>query len=221
MGLLQVLGPVMVGPSSSHTLGAMRIARFARKFSSSLPREVVFLLHGSFAKTADGHGTKKALLAGILDLDYDDERIVESYELARRLGLKFSFESVDLRDVHPNTVRIRFLSDEWHEIEGCSIGGGSIKITRVDEVECELGWNYDTLIILNKDEPGALMKILSCIEANIANLYLRRINMLQQLAVAILELDESRYDAEKLGKLDVVLKHYFVPKDRLLGVSGA
>jgi L-serine dehydratase len=217
LGLLDILGPVMVGPSSSHTLGAMRIAKFARKFVATIPREVAFLLHGSFTKTCEGHGTKKALLAGILDLSYDDERIAESYNLARQQGLKFTFELADLGDVHPNTVRVRLFSDEWHEIEGCSIGGGAIRITKVDEAECELDWKYDTLIVVNRDEPKALMKILSCIDANIANLYLRRINVLQQKAVTILELDESKYDAEKLRKLDVVLEHYFVPRDQLLG----
>lgn len=175
------------------------------------------MLHGSFTKTCEGHGTKKALLAGILDLSYDDERIAESYNLARQQGLKFTFELADLGDVHPNTVRVRLFSDEWHEIEGCSIGGGAIRITKVDEAECELDWKYDTLIVVNRDEPKALMKILSCIDANIANLYLRRINVLQQKAVTILELDESKYDAEKLRKLDVVLEHYFVPRDQLLG----
>jgi L-serine dehydratase len=195
----------------------MRIAKFARKFVATIPREVAFLLHGSFTKTCEGHGTKKALLAGILDLSYDDERIAESYNLARQQGLKFTFELADLGDVHPNTVRVRLFSDEWHEIEGCSIGGGAIRITKVDEAECELDWKYDTLIVVNRDEPKALMKILSCIDANIANLYLRRINVLQQKAVTILELDESKYDAEKLRKLDVVLEHYFVPRDQLLG----
>jgi L-serine dehydratase len=195
----------------------MRIAKFARKFVATIPREVAFLLHGSFTKTCEGHGTKKALLAGILDLSYDDERIAESYNLARQQGLKFTFELADLGDVHPNTVRVRLFSDEWHEIEGCSIGGGAISITKVDEAECELDWKYDTLIVVNRDEPKALMKILSCIDANIANLYLRRINVLQQKAVTILELDESKYDAEKLRKLDVVLEHYFVPRDQLLG----
>lgn len=217
MGLLQVLGPVMVGPSSSHTLGTMRIAKFARKFAATLPREVVFHLHGSLAATADGHGTKKALLAGILDLDYDDEKIAESYSLARKVGMKFNFEEADFGDVHPNSVRVRFLSDEWHEIEGSSVGGGAIKITRVDEAECELNWEYDTLIIVNKDEPKALKKILSCVGANIANLYLRRVNALHQRAVTILELDEPKYDVNKLRRLEVVVNFYFVPKDRIPG----
>jgi len=217
LGLLDILGPVMVGPSSSHTLGAMRIARFARRFAATMPRKVVFVLHGSFTRTCEGHGTKKALLAGILDLSYDDEKISKSYNLARQNGLKFAFESADLGDVHPNTVRVRFFTDEWHEIEGCSIGGGAIKITKVDEVECELDWKYDTLIVVNRDEPKALMKILNCIDVNIANLYLRRVNLLQQKAVTIIELDGSNYDVEKLRKLDVVLECYFVPKDQFLG----
>ncbi|MEN3008905.1 L-serine ammonia-lyase, iron-sulfur-dependent subunit beta [Pseudothermotoga sp.] len=218
MGLLQILGPVMVGPSSSHTLGAMRIAKFVRKFISNLPDEVHFVLHGSFAMTAEGHGTKKALLAGILDLDYDDERIAQSYTLAKQIGLKFSFEVADLGDVHPNTVRVKFHHNGlYHEIEGCSIGGGAIRIKKIDDVDCDLNWNYDTLIIINKDEPKALMRILSCVNANIANLYLRRINILQRRAVTIIELDESKFNVEKIRNLDVVFEYYFVPKDHLMG----
>lgn len=218
MGLLEILGPVMVGPSSSHTLGAMRVAKFVRKFISDLPKEVHFILHKPFAIAAEGHGTKKALLAGILDLDYDDERIGQSYSLAKQAGLRFSFETADFGDVHPNTVRVRFYFNGcWHEIEGCSIGGGMISIRKINEVDCNLNWNYDTLIVVNKDEPKALMKILGCVESNIANLYLRRINALHQRAVTIIEMDESKFKAEELLKSNVVFECYFVPKDRLPG----
>ncbi|MEJ5229620.1 MAG: L-serine ammonia-lyase, iron-sulfur-dependent subunit beta [Pseudothermotoga sp.] len=214
MNLLEIIGPVMVGPSSSHTLGAMRISKFVYSMMGAMPRTVQFFLHGSFAETYRGHGTDKALLAGIMGLRYDDERIKESYSLARMKRLEFSFEKTDLGAVHPNTVRIRA---QWpgyeNEVEGCSIGGGMIKITKINGIDCDLSWRYDTLIIVNKDEPGALSKILSRVNTNIANLYLRRMNLLQSKALTIIELDSPIERSSDLLKVDSVLECYFVPKD--------
>ncbi|MGJ8455295.1 L-serine ammonia-lyase, iron-sulfur-dependent subunit beta [Pseudothermotoga sp. U03pept] len=214
MNLLEIIGPVMVGPSSSHTLGAMRISKFVYSMAGVMPRVVQFFLHGSFAETHKGHGTDKALLAGIMGLKYDDEKIKESYSLARMRGLEFSFEKADLGAVHPNTVRIKA---QWagyeNEVEGCSIGGGMIKITKINGVDCDLNWHYDTLIVVNKDEPGALSKILNSVNANIANLYLRRMNLLQSKALAIIELDSPIDKISDLLKVDSILEWYFVPKD--------
>ncbi|WP_041081138.1 L-serine ammonia-lyase, iron-sulfur-dependent subunit beta [Thermotoga profunda] len=217
MNFLEIIGPVMVGPSSSHTLGAMRISRFVYKMIGQVPKQVDFLLHGSFAKTFKGHGTDRALLAGIMGLRYDDERIKDSYLLAKKIGLNYFFTVTDLGNVHPNTVKIKIQTDKnQHEVEGCSIGGGAIKITKIDDVECNLSWHYDTLIIVNKDEPGALSRILSGIRTNIANLYLRRINLLQAKALTIIELDSPVENFQELSKLSPVLEYYFVPKDDFL-----
>lgn len=217
MNFLQIIGPVMVGPSSSHTLGAMRISKFVYKMIGQIPKQVEFSLHGSFAKTFKGHGTDKALLAGILGFKYDDERIKDSYFLAREMGLEYSFSVADLGNVHPNTVKIRVQTQKnQHEVEGSSIGGGVIKIIKIDDVECDLSWQYDTLIIINKDEPGALSKILNKIKANIANLYLRRINLLQAKALTIIELDSPPESFDDLFGLSCVLECYFVPKDDFL-----
>lgn len=217
MNLLQIIGPVMVGPSSSHTLGAMRISRFVHKMIDQVPEYVEFYLHGSFAKTFKGHGTDKALLAGILGLKYDDERVKDSYSLAKEMGLEYSFIATDLGNVHPNTVKIKVQTPkDQHEIEGCSIGGGAIKIVKIDNVECDLAWQYDTLLVVNKDEPGTLSKILSRIKANIANLYLRRINLLQAKAITIIELDSPPENFDEILDLSCVLECYFVPKDDFL-----
>lgn len=217
MNFLQIIGPVMVGPSSSHTLGSMRISKFVYKMIGQIPKQVEFFLHGSFAKTFKGHGTDKALLAGILGFKYDDERIKDSYFLAKEMGLEYSFNIADLGNVHPNTVKIRVETQKnQHEVEGSSIGGGAIKIIKIDDVECDLSWQYDTLIIINKDEPGALSKILNKIKANIANLYLRRINLLQAKALTIIELDSPPESFDDLFGLSCVLECYFVPKDDFL-----
>ncbi|MBO8161477.1 MAG: L-serine ammonia-lyase, iron-sulfur-dependent, subunit beta [Thermosipho sp. (in: Bacteria)] len=214
MNLLKVVGPVMVGPSSSHTLGALRIARFVYKFIEGRPEEVSFILHGSFSKTYKGHGTDRALLAGILGLRQDDPEIKNVYEIADKFNLKYRFLFEDLGDVHPNTVRIRVLKDGMtHEVEGSSIGGGDIKITFIDSVPCELSWDYDTLVIVNRDAPNALKSILSTIKVNVANLYLRRVNLLQERALTIIELDEPINNLEEIRKLPCVFECYFIRRD--------
>ena len=107
MGIFDILGPVMVGPSSSHTAGAVRIGGFARKLLGCAPESALIQLHGSFAATGDGHGTPLALLAGLLGLAPDDERIPAAEALAAERGLAYRFEPADLGDVHPNSVRLR------------------------------------------------------------------------------------------------------------------
>ncbi|AEH51936.1 L-serine ammonia-lyase, iron-sulfur-dependent subunit beta [Pseudothermotoga thermarum] len=211
MKLTEILGPVMIGPSSSHTLGAMRIARFVNKLLGYIPKKVEFILHGSFAKTGFGHGTDKALAAGMLGMNYDDERVKDAITIAKERGFDFRFFKKDLGDVHPNTVLIKVL-DTAQEIEGCSVGGGAIRITRINGVKCDISWEYDTLVILNKDKPGVLSRITTLIKANIANLYLRRISFLEEKALTIIELDGS-VDISELKKLDCVLECYFVPRD--------
>ncbi|WP_448375165.1 L-serine ammonia-lyase, iron-sulfur-dependent subunit beta [Fervidobacterium sp.] len=191
MGLLEVSGPVMTGPSSSHTLGALRIARFVYKLMG-IPDSVVFALHGSFALTYKGHGTDRALLAGIIGLKADDPRVKDAYKLAKDVGLKYEFEFADLGDVHPNTVLIKAQKgDLYNEVEGSSIGGGAIRITKINGVDCSLAGDFPALVIVNKDRPGALKGILDCIGVNIANVYLRRVNALEGTALTIIELDEN------------------------------
>lgn len=191
MGLLEVSGPVMTGPSSSHTLGALRIARFVYKLMG-IPDSAVFTLHGSFALTYKGHGTDRALLAGIIGLKADDPRVKDAYRLAKDVGLKYEFEFADLGDVHPNTVLIKaHKGDLYNEVEGSSIGGGAIRITKINGVECSLAGDYPALVVVNKDRPGALKRILDCINVNIANVYLRRVNALEGIALTIIEIDEN------------------------------
>ena len=106
MNLFDILGPVMVGPSSSHTAGAVRIGRMARALLGQTPVQAELLLHGSFASTGEGHGTHQALIAGLLGLTPDDSRVPDSFALAQERGLEFHFGTCDLRDVHPNSVLV-------------------------------------------------------------------------------------------------------------------
>ncbi len=215
MGLLEVSGPVMIGPSSSHTLGALKIARFAYKFSG-IPDEVVFALHGSFASTYKGHGTDRALVAGILGIKADSEEVRKAFEIAEEKNLKYHFVVEDLGDVHPNTVAIRMKKNGIdNEIVGASIGGGAISIIAINGIPTALTGDYPTLVILNKDIPGALESIIRNISVNIANMYLRRINALKGEALTIIELDEdiSQEDIELLRSLPAVKELYFVRSD--------
>ncbi|NPA74625.1 MAG: L-serine ammonia-lyase, iron-sulfur-dependent, subunit beta [Euryarchaeota archaeon] len=192
MSLLDVVGPVMVGPSSSHTLGALRIARFVYKFVGGMPDRVEFVLHGSFADTGFGHGTDKALLAGIMGMHADDERIRDALRIANEKRLDYSFSVEDLGDVHPNTILVRANKNgKMTEIRGSSVGGGEIEINRINDCECSLSWEFHTLVLVIKDVPGAMGQILGDVRVNISNLYLKRIDALRKIAVGIVETDEE------------------------------
>lgn len=210
MGLLEVSGPVMIGPSSSHTLGALKISRFVYKLVG-IPERVSFVLHGSFALTYKGHGTDRALLAGIIGLKPDNPNVKNAYVIAKEKGLIYSFEFEDLGDVHPNTVIVKaWKGESYNEIEGSSIGGGAVTITKINGVECSLTGEYPTLVVTNKDRPGALKDILSCVKQNVANVYLRRVNALQGIALSIIELDDNprKSSLKCLKRLDCVIEMY-------------
>ncbi|MBP1889265.1 L-serine dehydratase [Clostridium moniliforme] len=161
VGIFDILGPIMIGPSSSHTAGAARLGKVARAVAGDEILEVTFYLHGSFAKTYKGHGTDRALVAGILGMEPSDKRLRNSLEIARDKGLKFSFVESDLGDVHPNTVKFVMLtkSGKTREVVGSSIGGGSIKINEVNGNKVEFTGDYPTLIIGQKDVPGVVSKV--------------------------------------------------------------
>ncbi len=216
MAILEVLGPVMVGPSSSHTLGALRIARFSYKFTRGIPQRVKFILHGSFAETHRGHGTDKALLAGILGMRPDDENIKNAYRIADKLGIKYEFSQDDLGDVHPNTVLIETeRNGKMYRVMGSSVGGGEIRIVQINDVSCDIGWEYNTLVVVMKDLPGAMAHILKSISKNIANLYMRRVNVVENKALAIIEFDEkiSKDDLKNLENCQYVYEFFYIPRD--------
>ena len=179
MRLFDVLGPVMTGPSSSHTAGAVRIGLTARKLLGEPPAEAEILLHGSFAATGRGHGTDRALVAGLLGMQPDDEAIPRSFALARAAGLRFSIGSVVLRGAHPNTALLRLAGPSGRKLEvmGASIGGGRINICQIDGITTNFGADHDTLIVHNLDTPGHVAAVTGCLSAreiNIATMQLYR-----------------------------------------------
>ena len=172
MRLFDVLGPVMIGPSSSHTAGAAKIGYTAQKLLGDLPVEADIGLYGSFATTGKGHGTDRALVAGLLGLRPDDPRLPDSFALAEQQGMKFRIHPVELRSGHPNTAVLTLKSRTGRvlSMKAASVGGGRIRVTEIDGVPADFGGDSNTLIIHNEDTPG-------CIAEVTASLAMRRINI--------------------------------------------
>ena len=160
MALLDQIGPVMVGPSSSHTAGACRIALLARHCLLTPVRSARFVLHGSFAKTAKGHGTELALVAGLCGAFPDDPRIRDAFDLARDQGLEYEFAVADLGDVHPNSVRIEANADgESLSLLGSSLGGGIVQVSQVNGFDARFSGSYYTILALHHDRPGVIARV--------------------------------------------------------------
>lgn len=177
--VFDIMGPIMVGPSSSHTAGAVRIGRMARTLLGEKPVKAEVYLHGSFAETGVGHGTNKALIAGLLGLAPDDLDIPNSFELAAERGLAFTIDEADLRDAHPNSVQMELVGrgDGRLSIQACSTGGGRILVNRLDGVDVSFTGDYHTLIVQNMDNKGNLADVttaLSLARVNVANMSLNR-----------------------------------------------
>ena len=173
-----VIGPNMIGPSSSHTAGANVIGYLARKLAPGEIGEVTFRLYGSFAKTYKGHGTDKALLGGILGFRSDDERIVNSFALAREQGLAFSFvPDTEETEVHPNTADILMhcTNGKTMSVRGESLGGGKARICRIDGVEVDFTGQYHAMLVIQNDRPGVLAHITHCLSESMVNIAFLRL----------------------------------------------
>lgn len=179
VSLLDIIGPVMVGPSSSHTAGACRIGLFARGLLAGQPESAQVELHGSFARTGVGHGTDRAIAGGLMGFAPDDERLRESLELAEKNGLKITFSNAKLRgDHHPNTARITVnRGSQTSRIIGSSLGAGRILITDIDGFPVDITGSYPTLIFVARDEPGIVAAVSAALAAegdNIASMRVSR-----------------------------------------------
>jgi len=202
MRLFDVLGPVMTGPSSSHTAGAVRIGWMARKLLGDRPVRADIGLHGSFALTGRGHGTDRALIAGLLGMQPDDARIPDSYELAKEAGLEFRFSAINIRGAHPNTVRLSLTGAKGRTLDmtGESIGGGRICVRSIDGITANFTGEHNTLIVHNQDMPGHVSAVTSALtqrHVNIAYMQLYRSNE-GGYAVMVLECDQRI--PEDIGK---------------------
>lgn len=212
MNLFDILGPVMVGPSSSHTAGAVRMGLVARQLLGEEPTEAEIILHGSFADTGEGHGTDKALVAGLLGFTPDDERIPVSYTLAGEAGLRFTILRREIRGAHPNTALLTLKGENGAEtsVQCASIGGGRIRVEKLGGVDVSFSAEQNTLIIHNNDVPGIVAEVSSRLAGqgiNIATLQLFR-DKRGGKAVMVLEIDQplSREAAELIAAHPNVLR---------------
>lgn len=179
INIFDMMGPVMVGPSSSHTAGAARIGNMGRTLLGEEVARADIGLHGSFAETGFGHGTDRALLAGLLGMKPDDLRIPNAYEEANREGMAYSFRTVELRDAHPNTALLELTGKSGKQLtlQASSIGGGAIVVNKIDGIDVNFTGDFNTLIVRNQDESGsvaAITSILSQVHINVANMSVNR-----------------------------------------------
>ncbi|RLQ95781.1 L-serine ammonia-lyase, iron-sulfur-dependent subunit beta [Falsibacillus albus] len=196
--VFDIIGPVMIGPSSSHTAGAARIGRVARSLFGREPKWADISLYGSFAKTYKGHGTDVALVGGLLDFDTFDERIINALEIAKEKKMKIKFREEEAISDHPNTARIK-LGDDLGELElvGISIGGGKIEITELNGFQLKLSGHHPAILVVHNDRFGAIASvsnILAKYELNIGQMDVSRKEK-GQMALMTIEVDSMIDDA--------------------------
>lgn len=193
MNVFDILGPVMIGPSSSHTAGAARIGLITRSLLGAPAVKAEIVLHGSFAKTYKGHGTDRAIVAGILGMKTDDDCLRFSLETAKEQGLSVTIITRELEGAHPNTAEITLTDKKGKTVclRGCSVGGGNILITRINGMEVSLTGQYTSLIVLHRDAPGTIASVTDIMArrgVNICNFRLARQTKGGQ-AIMTIELD--------------------------------
>jgi L-serine dehydratase len=193
--VFDMIGPVMIGPSSSHTAGVVRIARAAVKLLGGVPEEAEITFYNSFAKTYEGHGSDRAIVAGLLDFKADDKRIKESFDYAEKAGMKFTFKSIgNASTLHPNTIKLVLRRSRTQvEVVGESRGGGLINIAEVDGFKADFSANLHTIIIKAGDVKGSIAFIATVLaqdECNIATMSVSRKGK-NDVACLVIEMDSG------------------------------
>lgn len=195
MSIFDIVGPVMVGPSSSHTAGAVRIGYICYKLIDEPIRKVEIGLYGSFLATGKGHGTNMALVAGLMGMKPDDNRIPDSLNIAKERGMQVTFGVSDLKEAHSNTAQLRLTGVTGRKLEvvGESIGGSRINIAKIDGIDTNFSGDYPTLVVHNIDQPGHVSEVTSMLahkSVNIAAMQLYRSNRGGE-AVMVVECDQE------------------------------
>lgn len=195
LSVFDIIGPCMIGPSSSHTAGALRIALMARKLVKHSVRTADFILYGSFSRTYHGHGTDRALVGGILGFQTDDIRIKDSFHYAAEAGLDYTFQpDTETRTTHPNTVDVRLTDEQGNcaEVRGESIGGGTAIITRINDIDVHFTGEYSTIVIEHRDECGVLSFITRVLSEHGINIAFSKLFREEKgkMAYTVIEADE-------------------------------
>lgn len=218
MNIFEILGPVMVGPSSSHTAGAVRIGYVCRKLMGEKIVTAYIELYGSFLLTGKGHGTPQAIVAGLLGMTPDDARIPDSFEIAKAQGLKFTIGEAKLKEAHPNSVLLKLTGESGKELEviGESLGGSIINIAQIDGLPANISGDYPTLIASNMDVPGMVAKVSKVLfeaKINIAQMHLYRASRGKN-SVLIAECDQEieNKTLNDIRDLDGIMKVSYLGK---------
>lgn len=191
LGVFDIVGPIMIGPSSSHTAGAVRIGKYAYSILGERPIKARIGFSGSFAKTYRGHGTDKAIIAGLLGMDTDDERIRNSLEIAKEEGLAYTFEILELDGVHPNTVDIELEGESGRivNVRGSSIGGGNILMNKINGADVLISGKSAALIITHLDIPGMVAKVSNVLGNSGININKFSLNREEKGGIAIMTIE--------------------------------
>lgn len=186
-----IIGPIMIGPSSSHTAGAVRLGLMARAILGEEVKDIKIKLHGSFAETYKGHGTDRALIAGIMGFKPDDERIRNSLQIASEQGINYNFSKVQLEDAHPNTAIIELvgISNRKVIVQGASIGGGNIVISMIDNYEVSLSGKYPSVIIVHQDMPGVVNGVTAALARYNINIAYMKVSRSEKGAEALMNIE--------------------------------
>jgi L-serine dehydratase len=200
MHLFDIIGPIMIGPSSSHTAGAARIGRVTRQLLGEFPTYAAIDFHGSFSKTWQGHGTDRAVLGGLLDMAVDDERLRDSRELARLAGMEYVFRIITLKSAHPNTMIItaRGASGAQVSVQAASTGGGSIRVQYLNGLEVGFSGENTTLVIRHRDTPGAIAEVSGVLAEARLNIATMRVFRREAGGEAVMALEMDQIPDEKL-----------------------
>ena len=183
MNIFDIIGPVMIGPSSSHTAGAVRLGRVANKLIDNRKLEQVEItLSGSFAKTYKGHGTDRALMAGIMGYHSYSPEIRDALEIARERGITYTFRTEEIKGAHPNTARIRYMlaGGETGSMQGASIGGGNILVDHIDGMEVRFTGSSHTLIVMHRDKPGVIAAVTQLMHWEYADLNISSFSLVRE-----------------------------------------
>ncbi|MFD0868394.1 MULTISPECIES: L-serine ammonia-lyase, iron-sulfur-dependent subunit beta [Paenibacillus] len=207
--VFSIIGPAMIGPSSSHTAGAIRLGRVARQLFGELPEQAEITLFGSFAETYQGHGTDLALVGGLLDYEPDDSRIPHSLDDAEQAGMKVSFLPSSLPAFHPNTAKIALSGKgKTLSVTGASIGGGNIEIVNVNQFDIKFTGIYPTLVIAHQDRPGMIAEITAILKSEQVNIGYMDLDRKSRNgeAMTVIEVDSpiSRELIDQLLKVDMI-----------------
>lgn len=215
--VFDIVGPVMIGPSSSHTAGAVRLGALARAIFGGTPARARILLHGSFATTGHGHGTDLALAAGLLGLTPDDPRIPQAFDLAQKTAMVLVFEQADLGDAHPNTARFELLDPEGRKmhVSGSSLGGGDVIVTDIDGYAVEASGELPLLVVGHLDQPGEIAAVTTALAESSVNVAEMRVSRERKGANALMlietDVEVDRVTAERIARLPGVTSVRRVP----------